>query len=217
MGSDITCYLDAHLGEKSIPFQHQTLSKKADKPRKYYSQQVSSGGTLHLPSIQEPWREGTACIGMHRLFCVSMSLATDDPKQYVDSIHLTLERLDRTADFNSPWIAKLRDILVQRIAEQEGSTIENVLVSGTLTKSGAVACCIVRVRKVSNPKLNVTEYVRADVALAPPNLPDGDYEMHFEGRSVKVKKAAGHWSPQHFMQVAYESAAVRRVTSCLEV
>jgi hypothetical protein len=146
-----------------------------------------------------------------------MSLATDDPKQYVDSLHLTLERLDRTADFNSPWIANLRDILVQRIAEQEGSTIENVLVSGTLTKSGAVARCIVRVRKVSNPKLNVTEYVRADVALAPPTLPDGDYEMHFEGRSVKVKKAAGHWSPKHFMRVPYESAAPRRVTSSLEV
>jgi hypothetical protein len=141
-----------------------------------------------------------------------MSLASGDPKQYVDSLHLTLERLDRTADFNSPWIVNLRDILVQRIAEQEGSAVENVLVSGTLTKSCAVACCIVRVRKVSNPKLNVTEYVRADVALAPPNLPDGDYEMHFEGRSVKVKKAAGHWSPKHFMQVAYESAPPRRVT-----
>ena len=120
-----------------------------------------------------------------------MSLATDDPKQYVDSLHLTLERLDRTADFNSPWVVNLRDILVQRIAEQEGSAVENVLVSGTLTKSGAVARCIVRVRKVSNPKLNVTEYVRADVALAPPNLPDGDYEMHFEGRSVKVKESCG--------------------------
>jgi len=119
----------------------------------------------------------------------------------------SLERLDRTADFNSPWIASLRDTLVQRIAEQEGSTIENVLVSGTLSKSGAVARCIVRVRKVSNPKLNVTEYVRAEVALAPPNLPDGDYQMHFEARSVKVKKAAGDWSPTHFIQVAYERAA----------
>ena len=152
------------------------------------------------------------CRGMQRLFCASMSLASENPKLYVDSLHLTLERLGRTADFNSPRIANLRDTLVQRIAQQEGSTIENVLVSGTLSKSGAVARCIVRVRKVSNLKLNVTEYVRAEVALAPPNLPDGDYEMHFEGRSLKVKKAAGHWSPKHFMQVAYESAPPRRVT-----
>ena len=51
--------------------------------------------------------------------------------------------------------------------------------------------------KVAIPELNVTEYVRADVAVAPPNMPDGDYEMHFDGRSVKVKKAAGYWSPKH--------------------
>jgi hypothetical protein len=94
-------------------------------------------------------------------------------------------------------LRNLRDTLVQRIAEQEGSMIENVLVSGTLTKSDAVARCIVRAKKVSNPTLNVTEYARADVALAPPHLPDGDYEMHFDCRSMKVKKAAGHWSPKH--------------------
>ena len=123
-------------------------------------------------------------MGTQRLLCVSMSLATDNPKQYVDSLHLTLERLDRTGDFNFPWIANLRDLLVQRIAEQEGSIVENVLVSGTLSKSGAVARCIVRARKVSNPRLNVTENVRADVALTAPYMPDGDYVMHFVGRSA---------------------------------
>ena len=146
---------------------------------------------------QEPWRKETVCTEMQRLRYVSMSLATDNPQQYVGSLHLTLERLDRTGDFSSPWISKFKDILVQRIIEQEGSIVENVLVSGTLTRSGAVARCIVRARKVSNEKLNVTEYVRADVAVAPPNMPDGDYEMHFDGRSVKVKKAAGYWSPKH--------------------
>jgi hypothetical protein len=126
-----------------------------------------------------------------------MSLATDNPKQYVESLHLTLERLDRTGDFNSPWIANLRDSLVQRIAEQEGSIVENIIVSGTLTKSGAGVSCIVRARKVSNQKLDATEYVRAEVALAPPNMPDGDYELHFDGRRMKVKKAAGRWYPEH--------------------
>ena len=41
---------------------------------------------------------------------------------------------------------------------------------------------MVRAMKVAIPELNVTEYVRADVALAPPHLPDGDYELHFENR-----------------------------------
>jgi len=126
-----------------------------------------------------------------------MSLAANNPKQYLDNLHLTLERLDRTADFSSPWITNLRDILVQRIAAQEGCIRENVLISGTLTKSGALANCIVRVMKVTIPKLSVTEYVRADVALAPPHLPDGDYELHFGDRMMRVKNAAGRWSCEH--------------------
>ena len=123
-----------------------------------------------------------------------MSLLTNNSKEYVDSLRVTLDRLDRTGDFNSPRIANLRDILVQRIASQEGSIHENVLVSGTLKRSGVLANCMVRAVKVTIPQLKITEYVRANVALAPPHLRDGGYELHFDGRMTRVRNVAGHWS-----------------------
>ena len=127
-----------------------------------------------------------------------MSLANNNSKNYVDVLHSTIERLDRTGDFNSPKIANLRDLLVQRIAAQEGSSRENVLVSGTLKRSGAVASCIVRAVRVTLPQLNVTEYVRADVALAPPHLPNGEYELHFDGCMIRVQnECCGHWSREN--------------------
>lgn len=42
---------------------------------------------------------------------------------------------------------------------------EIVLFSGTLPKSGAIANCIVRARKVTIPSLHDSEYVTADVAM----------------------------------------------------
>jgi hypothetical protein len=54
---------------------------------------------------------------------------------------------------------------------------EIVLLSGTLAKSGTIANCIVRATKVTIPGLQDSEYVQADVALAPPHLPNGQYEF----------------------------------------
>jgi len=107
---------------------------------------------------------------------------------------LILTHPSRAGDFNCSRIGNLRDLLVQRIAAQEGSTRETVLISGTLRSSGILANCMVRAVKVTVPELNVTEYVSADVALAPPHLADGGYELHFDGRVMRVENAAGHWS-----------------------
>jgi hypothetical protein len=116
-------------------------------------------------------------------------------EQYVESLRFTLERLERNGDFSSPWIAEFRNTLVQRICELEESVHENVLVSGKLiTNSGVLGDCIVRAIKLTIPKLNLVEYVKADVALTSPHLPNGDYELHFDGRVMKVKNTAGQWS-----------------------
>jgi hypothetical protein len=37
------------------------------------------------------------------------------------------------------------------------------------------------------------KWVRADIAHAPSELPDGAYNVSFEGRTMKVKKIAGKW------------------------
>jgi hypothetical protein len=68
---------------------------------------------------------------------------------------------------------------------------EAVLVSGTL--NGTQVPCMVRAVKVSLPNLEILKWIRADIAQAPPELPDGAYNVSFEGRTMKVKKIAGNW------------------------
>jgi len=70
---------------------------------------------------------------------------------------------------------------------------EAVLVPGTLNGMKLEVACTVRAVKVSVIKLDIWEYVSADIAQAPSNLPDGAYNVSFEGRTMKVKKIAGNW------------------------
>jgi hypothetical protein len=70
---------------------------------------------------------------------------------------------------------------------------EAVLVSGTLKGMNLEAACTVRAVKVSLPNLDILKWVRADIAHAPSELPDGAYNVNFEGRTMKVKKIAGNW------------------------
>ena len=79
-------------------------------------------------------------------------------------------------------------------SDRNPSFREAVFLSGTLANSTLRSRCIVRATKVTIPKLGITEYVKADVALAPPFMPDGEYELHFEGRRMRVMNAAGQWS-----------------------
>ena len=73
---------------------------------------------------------------------------------------------------------------------------EAVLVPGVLTGMHLEAQCIVRAVKVSLPKLDVWEYVRADIAQAPSELPMGAYSVCFEGRKMKVNKTAQGWTSE---------------------
>jgi hypothetical protein len=54
---------------------------------------------------------------------------------------------------------------------------EPVLLDGVLRGMNLEAQCMVRAVKVSLPKLEIWEYVRADIAQAPSDLPFGAYEV----------------------------------------
>jgi hypothetical protein len=73
---------------------------------------------------------------------------------------------------------------------------EAVLVSGTLTGMSHQVPCMVRAVKVSLPNLDILKWVRADIAHAPSERPDGAYDVSFEGRTMKVKKIAGNWEAE---------------------
>ena len=65
---------------------------------------------------------------------------------------------------------------------------------GTAFKGmGYEAGCMVNAVKVSLPQLNIWEYVKCDIHLAPENLPDGLYKVTFEGRTMEVKRLDGYW------------------------
>jgi len=73
---------------------------------------------------------------------------------------------------------------------------EAVLLPGVLRGMNLEARCTVRAVKVSLPRLDVWEYVAADVVQAPNDLPAGAYEVSFEGRKVKVHKSERGWTSE---------------------
>ena len=73
------------------------------------------------------------------------------------------------------------------------SVREAVLVQGVLRGMNLEAQCVVRAVKVSLPKLDVWEYVKADVTDAPTELPLGAYELSYEGRKMTVNKTVQGW------------------------
>ena len=79
------------------------------------------------------------------------------------------------------------------VEQAHASNREQVLLSGILTRSDVLASCVVRATKVTIPSLDLWEYVKADVALGPPQMPNGEYELHFDGRMMKVRNEAGQW------------------------
>jgi hypothetical protein len=76
------------------------------------------------------------------------------------------------------------------------SVREAVLVQGVLRGMDLEAQYVVRAVKVSLPKLDIWEYVAADVVQAPNDLPPGAYEVSFDGRKVKVHKSTRGWTSE---------------------
>ena len=73
------------------------------------------------------------------------------------------------------------------------SSRETVMMTGQLRGMGHEAACTVSAVMVFLPQLNIAEYVKCDIHLAPLDLPDGPYQVTFEGRTMKVKKQGGDW------------------------
>jgi|ERR1035437_3154345 hypothetical protein len=65
---------------------------------------------------------------------------------------------------------------------------ETVIPKGHLEGMGHEAGCTVGAVKVSLPLLNIWEYVRCSIHHAPVDLPDGQHQVTFEGRTMQVKK-----------------------------
>jgi hypothetical protein len=70
---------------------------------------------------------------------------------------------------------------------------ETVMMTGRLKGMSREAECTVSAVKVSLPPLNIWEYVNCDIHFAPENLPNGQYEVTFEGRKTQVKLLDGYW------------------------
>ena len=70
---------------------------------------------------------------------------------------------------------------------------ETVMMTGRLKGMGREAECTLSAVKISLPLINIWEYVNCDIHFAPENLPDGQYEVTFEGRTIQVKKLDGYW------------------------
>jgi hypothetical protein len=75
---------------------------------------------------------------------------------------------------------------------------ETALIQGALKGMGHNSPCLVRAVKVSVPKLDIWEYVKAEVFEAPEELPHGSYEMNFEGGKVRARKSFDGWSANAF-------------------
>jgi hypothetical protein len=92
---------------------------------------------------------------------------------------------------------KVRPERLVDAGQDEGSLTtshrETVMMAGRLKGMGCEAGCTVSAVKVSLPQLKIWEYVRCDIHLAPEHLPNGSYEVSFEGRTMRVKKLDGYW------------------------
>ena len=74
-----------------------------------------------------------------------------------------------------------------------GSKRESVLLPGRLMGMGYEASCSLVAIKVSLPELDIWEYVRCEIYEAPSALPDGRYDVSFDGRAMDIKKLDGNW------------------------
>jgi hypothetical protein len=77
--------------------------------------------------------------------------------------------------------------------ERTTSYRETVVMAGRLKGMSREAECTISAVKGSPPHGNMGEYFNCDIHFAPEDLPDGQYEVMFEGRTMQVKKLDGDW------------------------
>jgi hypothetical protein len=67
------------------------------------------------------------------------------------------------------------------------------VMSGHLKGMGREAKCLVSAVQVSMPGTNVSHYAKCKIQNAPDDLPEGSYQVTFDGQTENVKKSNGFW------------------------
>jgi hypothetical protein len=66
------------------------------------------------------------------------------------------------------------------------------MLSGVLRGMGREEKCIVSATEVSLPGIP-SEYTKCSIHQAPSDLPEGHYEVEYEGRIARIQKFQGMW------------------------
>jgi hypothetical protein len=70
---------------------------------------------------------------------------------------------------------------------------EVVVLSGRLRGMGREAACTLNAVKVSLPGTVVSHFAKCNIHQAPSDLPDGKYELTFDGERVLFEKRNAVW------------------------
>ena len=70
---------------------------------------------------------------------------------------------------------------------------ENVILAAQLRGMGREVDCTVSAVKVSLPGTHLYEYTRLTILGEPTDLPDGQYEVAYDGRRDRVQRKFGAW------------------------
>jgi hypothetical protein len=78
---------------------------------------------------------------------------------------------------------------------------QTVELDGMLVQGALSVPCRVRAMRISVSELGLDAFVKTEVIETEADLPNGVYELCFEGRSFRIMKADGVWSKtyQHAM------------------
>lgn len=82
-----------------------------------------------------------------------------------------------------------------------------VLMKGVLRGMGHEAPCELLATKTVVPEASRPVYSHCAIIEAPPNLPDGDYEVEFSGEVAVVRLQNGYWLVGRVMPSTYAEAA----------
>lgn len=73
------------------------------------------------------------------------------------------------------------------------TTREVVLMTGTLVGMGREEPCMIGAIKVSLPGNPNFTYTNMSIQNAPSTMPDGEYTLHYDGRTEAMVKRDGEW------------------------
>lgn len=82
-----------------------------------------------------------------------------------------------------------------------------VLINGILRGMGRQAACELLATKNVSPEIARPEYSHCAIIEAPIDLPDGDYEVEFDGEVAVTRRQDGVWTVAAVIPHTYQEAA----------